>query len=141
MYNICAHFSQGKECTYIVLSLVRSNFDFQVGFMADARRINVALSRARIGLVIIGNKVVFSKKHFWSKLITFFEINGLVNGFDTGQFQAAYLAYQERTYSHMFIRESNFYHFNPFVNLMSRKNFLEIQLITSNLDFDNIKYK
>ena len=46
---------QGRECDVVVYSTVRSNRDGHIGFLGDHRRINVALSRARDQLVIVGD--------------------------------------------------------------------------------------
>lgn len=52
---------QGREKDYIILSCVRSNDASTIGFVADARRMNVALTRARYGLIVVGNPRVLSK--------------------------------------------------------------------------------
>ena len=46
---------QGEEADVVIVSLVRSNRDNKIGFMNEARRVNVLLSRARHGLVLVGN--------------------------------------------------------------------------------------
>ncbi len=72
---------QGREKDYIILSCVRSNEHQGIGFLNDARRLNVALTRARLGLVILGNPKVLSKQPLWNNLIVHFKDNGcLVEG-------------------------------------------------------------
>ena len=46
---------QGRECDVVLYSTVRSNQQYNIGFLRDYRRINVALSRARSALVIVGD--------------------------------------------------------------------------------------
>lgn len=52
---------QGREKEYILLSCVRSSEKHGIGFLSDPRRLNVALTRARFGLVIFGNPRVLTK--------------------------------------------------------------------------------
>lgn len=72
---------QGREKDFIVLSCVRSNDHQGIGFLSDPRRLNVALTRAKYGCVILGNPKVLSKHPLWHYLLLHFkERNCLVEG-------------------------------------------------------------
>jgi regulator of nonsense transcripts 1 len=64
---------QGREKDFIVLSCVRSNENQGIGFLSDPRRLNVALTRAKYGLVIIANPKVLSKHELWHHLLVHFK--------------------------------------------------------------------
>ena len=66
---------QGREKDYIIMTCVRSNESAGIGFLADPRRLNVAITRARLGLVIIGNARVLSKNILWAALLIQFRDN------------------------------------------------------------------
>ncbi|MDP9024671.1 MAG: Upf1 family helicase, partial [Candidatus Eremiobacteraeota bacterium] len=53
---------QGKENDIVIISLVRNNSSGRIGFLGDLRRINVAVSRARDRLVLVGSKAFFQKR-------------------------------------------------------------------------------
>lgn len=59
---------QGQERDIIVVSLVRSNDEGQIGFLRDLRRMNVAITRARMKLIIIGDRSTMTSHPFYRKL-------------------------------------------------------------------------
>ncbi len=59
---------QGQERDIIVISLVRSNDDGQIGFLRDLRRMNVAITRARMKLIILGDRETLCRHPFYRKL-------------------------------------------------------------------------
>jgi ATP-dependent RNA/DNA helicase IGHMBP2 len=67
---------QGREKEAVVLSLVRSNSEGEVGFLADVRRMNVALTRARRKLLVIGDSATLSNHPFYASLFAYFESIG-----------------------------------------------------------------
>ena len=64
---------QGQERDIILISLVRSNDNGQIGFLSDLRRMNVAMTRARMKLIIFGDKATLQHHAFYRKLIQYVE--------------------------------------------------------------------
>jgi len=64
---------QGQERDIILISLVRSNDNGQIGFLSDLRRMNVAMTRARMKLIVFGDKDTLQHHTFYRKLIQYVE--------------------------------------------------------------------
>jgi ATP-dependent RNA/DNA helicase IGHMBP2 len=64
---------QGREKEAVVVSLVRSNRSGEIGFLEDVRRMNVALTRARRKLIVIGDSATIAHHPFYQRLVTYFE--------------------------------------------------------------------
>ncbi|WP_298450707.1 AAA domain-containing protein [uncultured Prevotella sp.] len=62
---------QGQERDIIVISLVRSNDDGQIGFLSDLRRMNVAITRARMKLIIVGSVQTMTRHAFYKELYSY----------------------------------------------------------------------
>ncbi|WP_207420823.1 AAA domain-containing protein [Desertivirga brevis] len=60
---------QGQERDIVYISMTRSNEDSSIGFLSDIRRMNVAMTRARKKLVVIGDSVTLSRHPFYSNFI------------------------------------------------------------------------
>lgn len=69
---------QGSECDVIIISLVRSNAEHDIGFLADIRRMNVAITRARRKLVIIGDASTIATHRFYQGLWEYAEQHATV---------------------------------------------------------------
>ena len=70
---------QGMEKEYIIITAVRSNIQGKIGFLSSAKRLNVSLTRAKKGLIIIGNYECLSKKNgIWRDLIKFYHSKKLL---------------------------------------------------------------
>lgn len=59
---------QGQERDIIVISMVRSNEEGQIGFLRDLRRMNVAITRARMKLIILGDATTLTRHPFYRRL-------------------------------------------------------------------------
>jgi regulator of nonsense transcripts 1 len=72
---------QGREKEFVIFCCVRANPEKEIGFLNDNRRMNVALTRARKGLVIIGNANAFRKSPTWTRLVQYcMGLGALVEG-------------------------------------------------------------
>ena len=69
---------QGREKDFIIISCVRSNESSAIGFLKDWRRLNVALTRARLGLMVIGNAKVLSRHPLWHDYLEFCQRHDLL---------------------------------------------------------------
>ncbi|KAG8829275.1 hypothetical protein FRC17_006845 [Serendipita sp. 399] len=73
---------QGEESEIVIVSLTRSNPERKIGFMSQEQRVNVLLSRARLGLIMIGNSETFlqakAPNNVWPKLIEHLKLKGYI---------------------------------------------------------------
>lgn len=71
---------QGEESDIVIVSLTRSNNERKIGFMSSPERVNVLLSRARDGLIMIGNAHTFmeakSGDNVWQRLFDMLRMKG-----------------------------------------------------------------
>lgn len=69
---------QGQERDVILISMVRGNEEGKIGFLNDLRRMNVAITRARMKLIILGDAATLMHHHFYKKLYQHIETQGKV---------------------------------------------------------------
>ena len=67
---------QGQERDVIVISMVRDNDDGTIGFLRDLRRMNVAITRSKMKLIIVGNTQTLSRHRFYREFIDYVRENG-----------------------------------------------------------------
>ena len=67
---------QGREKEAVLISLVRSNTTREIGFLADTRRMNVALTRARRKLIVVGDSATLGGHEFYAAMLAYFESIG-----------------------------------------------------------------
>ena len=68
---------QGREKEAVIVSLVRSNTEGEIGFLADTRRMNVAMTRAKRKLILVGDSATLCRLPFYDNLLKYMEsING-----------------------------------------------------------------
>ena len=70
---------QGREKDFIMVSNVRSNENNQIGFLRDFRRLNVSITRAKYGMIIIGDVFcLYGGNDYWKKFINYYQVNKLI---------------------------------------------------------------
>jgi len=67
---------QGREKEAVLISCVRSNATGEIGFLADTRRMNVALTRARRKLIVVGDSATLGGHDFYAAMLSYFESIG-----------------------------------------------------------------
>lgn len=67
---------QGQERDVIMISMVRGNDEGRIGFLCDLRRMNVAITRARMKLIVLGDTATLSHTKFYKRLIEHISENG-----------------------------------------------------------------
>jgi len=67
---------QGQERDVVMISMVRGNDDGRIGFLNDLRRMNVAITRARMKLIVLGDTTTLAHTPFYKRLIEHFAENG-----------------------------------------------------------------
>jgi superfamily I DNA and/or RNA helicase len=73
---------QGQERDIVYISMTRSNTENSIGFLSDTRRMNVAMTRARKKLVVIGDSATLSQFPFYADFISYAQ--------DHDQYQSAW---------------------------------------------------
>lgn len=76
---------QGRESDVVLISLVRSNVQGQIGFLRDLRRMNVAMTRARMKLIIIGDSTTLTKHPFYARLYRYIHDGGVMSDINSRQ--------------------------------------------------------
>lgn len=66
---------QGQEADVIIISMVRSNDKGEIGFLNDTRRMNVAMTRAKHKLVMVGDSATIAHAAFYKKLLDYLEVH------------------------------------------------------------------
>ena len=76
---------QGREKEVIIITAVRSNEKGNVGFLNDWRRLNVAITRARSGLIVVGDSRTLQYERNWRAFIAWCKKEGCFIGGETPQ--------------------------------------------------------
>jgi len=84
---------QGREKDFILVTCVRSSETQGIGFLSDPRRLNVALTRARLGIILLGNPRVLSKNALWAALLLHFKEYGCLVEGPLNNLQPSYMTF------------------------------------------------
>lgn len=84
---------QGREKDFILVTCVRSSETQGIGFLSDPRRLNVALTRARLGIIFLGNPRVLSKNALWAALLLHFKEYGCLVEGPLNNLQPSYMTF------------------------------------------------
>jgi superfamily I DNA and/or RNA helicase len=69
---------QGREKNFIIFSTVRSNKHGNIGFLSDWKRLNVAITRCKIGLIVIGDEQTLAHDKVWKNYLRWLDANQLI---------------------------------------------------------------
>lgn len=86
---------QGGEKDFIIISCVRSNKEIGLGFLVDPQRLNVALTRAKHGLIVCGNAEVLRQDSNWGALLEDYNEKGNLMFGELGRLKSYKLKSQE----------------------------------------------
>ncbi len=67
---------QGREQEAVIISLVRSNYAGEIGFLSETRRMNVAFTRARRKLIVVGDSATVTAEPFFARFVAYCEKQG-----------------------------------------------------------------